>query len=159
MTSQRGKTGASPAGAAGRGAQGLAKDEVAASLRLRFAPADARYGRGLIAGAKVMEIFGDLETEIAIREGGDEGLCAGYEFVEFLEPLFVGDFIEAKATVVAAKGRRRSVDLELFRVVAGHPTGTGTPLSPPVLAARARANVVVETASRVEAAQADGGRG
>ena len=58
------------------------------------------YTGGLVAGSKSMEIFGDLETEIALREGGDEGLCAGYDMVEFLAPLQVGDYVEATARVV-----------------------------------------------------------
>lgn len=128
----------------------------AATLRLRFAPSDARYGNGLIAGAKVMEIFGDLETEIAIREGGDEGLCVAYDLVEFLEPLFVGDFVEGRAEVLSSGNTSRKLGLELHRVIAGSPDGTGTPLDPPVLAARATATIVVGTRERVEAAAHEG---
>ena len=118
-------------------------------MRLRFSPSDARYAQRLIAGAKVMEIFGDLETEIAIREGGDEGLCVGYETVEFLEPLFVGDFVEARAFVTERGETSRKVDLELVRVIAGGPDGSAEVLVPPVLAARARATIVVGTKERV----------
>ena len=48
-----------------------------AHLRVRIAPGDARYAGGLVAGSWTMELFADLETELALREGGDEGLCAG----------------------------------------------------------------------------------
>ncbi len=128
----------------------------AAVIRLRFAPPDARYGNGLIAGARVMEIFGDLETEIAIREGGDEGLCVAYESVEFIEPLFVGDFVEGRARIGSTGRTSRRIDLELYRVIAGSPDGAGTPLDPPVLAARARAAIVVGTRDRVETAAREG---
>ena len=122
------------------------------TVRLRFAPGDARYAKGLIAGAKVMELFGDLETEIAIREGGDEGLCAGYDRVEFLEPLFAGDFVEGRAEVTARGNRSRTVELELFRVVGCNRDGVAEPLDPPVLAARATATIVVGTGKLVAAA-------
>src|SRR5690242_11690098 len=81
-------------------------------LRLRLGPNDARYAGGLVAGAKAMEIFGDVETEIALREAGDEGLCAGYDMVEFLAPLHVGDFIEATGTVVERGRSSRKIALE-----------------------------------------------
>ena len=80
-------------------------------MRLRLGPNDARYAGGLVAGAKAMEIFGDLETEIALREGGDEGLCAAYDMVEFLAPLRVGDFIEATARVVERGNTSRKIAL------------------------------------------------
>ena len=122
------------------------------TVRLRFAPADARYANGLIAGAKVMELFGDLETEIAIREGGDEGLCAGYDRVEFLEPLFAGDFVEGRARVTARGDRSRTVELELFRVVGSKRDGVAEALERPVLAARASATIVVGTGELVASA-------
>lgn len=130
-----------------------------AILRLRFAPSDARYGNGLIAGAKVVEIFGDLETEIAIHEGGDEGLCVAYDFIEFLQPLFVGDFVEARASVSTRGTRSRKIELEIFRTIAGSRSGAAEPLDPPVLAARAMATIVVGTKDRVAAAGADEGSG
>ena len=123
-----------------------------ALIRLRLSPADARYGNRLVAGAKVMEIFGDLETEIAIREAGDEGLCVAYEHVEFLEPLFAGDFIEGQAEVVSRGKTSRKIELELFRVIATGADGVGEPLEPPALAARAVATIVVGTKDRVAAA-------
>jgi 3-aminobutyryl-CoA ammonia-lyase len=133
---------------------GNTAEGTTATLRLRLAPSDARYGQGLVAGAKAMELFGDLETEIAIREGGDEGLCVGYESVEFLEPLFAGDFVEARATVRSQGRTSRRLELELFKVIAGSPDGSATVLDPPVIAARAKATIVVGTRDQVAASAA-----
>ena len=94
-------------------------NEPDARIRLRFGPTDARYAGGLVAGARAMEIFGDLETEIALREGGDEGLCAGYDMVEFLAPLHVGDFIDATARVVERGHTSRKIALELHNEADG----------------------------------------
>src|SRR3954467_10930368 len=87
-----------------------------ATLRLRLGPADARYAEGLVPGSKAMELFGDLETEIALRGGGDEGLCAGYDMVEFLAPLHVGDYVEGRARVVSRGRSSRRLYAELLKV-------------------------------------------
>ena len=117
-------------------------------IRLRLGPGDARYAGGLVAGAKVMEIFGDLETEIALREGGDEGLCVAYDMVEFLAPLHAGDFIDATAHVVERGNTSRKIALELHKVASVGPDGRGGHLDPPVLAARASVTIVVGRGDR-----------
>jgi len=118
-------------------------DGSVASIRLRLAPSDARYAGGLVAGSTVMEIFADLETELSLLEGGDEGLCAGYDSVEFLAPLRVGDFIEATARVVARGRSSRLVEAEIRRVISVDERGVRVPGDKPVPAARATATIVV----------------
>jgi 3-aminobutyryl-CoA ammonia-lyase len=132
------------------------KAERAATVRLRLGPSDAGYARGLVPGARVMALFGDLETEIAINEGGDEGLLVRYDIVEFLEPLFVGDFVEGRALVSAKGNTSRKVDLELRKVIAGAADGSAEPLASPVLVATARATIVVGTRARVASASRRG---
>jgi 3-aminobutyryl-CoA ammonia-lyase len=114
-----------------------------ATLRLRLGPADARYAEGLVPGSKAMELFGDLETEIALREGGDEGLCAGYDMVEFLAPLRVGDYVEAAAWVVSRGSSSRRLYAELHRVRAVDDRGIDVSPQQPELAARASVTIVV----------------
>lgn len=118
-------------------------DGAVASLRLRLAPADARYAGGIAAGSKMMEIFADVETELCLLEGGDEGLCAGYDSVEFLAPLKVGDFVEAKGRVVARGRSSRRIEIELWRVVSVDDRGIRVPDDAPLLAGRASVTVVV----------------
>jgi acyl-CoA hydrolase len=122
-------------------AAGVAPAE--ALIRLRLAPGDARYAGGLAAGSKAMEIFADLETELALREGGDEGLCAAYDMVEFLAPLHVGDYLEGRARIVARGRTSRKVHLELHRVLHVDESGRGSVDDPPLLAARASATIIV----------------
>ena len=114
-----------------------------ASLRLRLGPGDARYAGGLVAGAKAMELLGDLETELALNEGGDEGLCAGYDNVEFLAPLHVGDFVEGRARVVARGKSSRRIEAELYKVLSVDDEGRAIHYNEPVLAVRASATLVV----------------
>jgi 3-aminobutyryl-CoA ammonia-lyase len=114
-----------------------------ATLRLRLGPRDALYAGGLVPGSKAMELFGDLETEVALREGGDEGLCAGYDMVEFLAPLHAGDYVEASARVVERGRTSRRLHLELFKVRAVDEHGRDASPPEPVLAARASVTIVV----------------
>src|SRR5215212_7472263 len=114
-----------------------------ATLRVRLGPGDARYADGLVPGSKAMELFGDLETEIALLEGGDEGLCAGYDMVEFLAPLRVGDYVEAAAWVVSRGSSSRRLYAEIFKVRAVDARGIDASPEEPVLAARASVTIVV----------------
>ena len=79
----------------------------------------------LAAGSKAMEIFADLETEIALREGGDEGLCVAYDMVEFLAPLRSGDFVEGRARVVG-RGRIEPPDRGRDPQASSRSTSTGS---------------------------------
>jgi 3-keto-5-aminohexanoate cleavage enzyme/3-aminobutyryl-CoA ammonia-lyase len=90
-----------------------------------------------------MELFGDLETELALLEGGDEGLCASYDSVEFLAPLHVGDFVEARARVVARGNTSRRIEAELYKVLGTDVDGCAVTYPEPVLAVRASATIVV----------------
>lgn len=90
-----------------------------------------------------MEIFADLETELCLLEGGDEGLCAGYSNVEFLAPLRVGDFIEGTGRVVARGRSSRLIEAEIRRVVSVDDRGCRIPNDEPVVAVRATVTVVV----------------
>ena len=119
------------------------EDGAVATIRLRLAPADVRYAGGIAAGSKMMEIFADVETELCLLEGGDEGLCAGYDSVEFLEPLKVGDFVEATGRVVARGRTSRRIEIELWRVLSVDERGIRVADDKPVLAGRATVTVVV----------------
>ena len=88
-----------------------------AMLRVRMAQTDAHYGWNLVAGAKVMEIFGDLATELAIRHDGDEGLLAGYERVEFLAPVYAGDFLEATGRILRVGTTSRTCEFECRKYI------------------------------------------
>ncbi len=88
---------------------------MSVELRVRLSAADVHYGGNLVDGAHGLELFGDIVTELAVRTDGDEGLFAGYEKVEFLAPLYGGDFVRVKGTIVRmgnTSRTRRSRDLE-----------------------------------------------
>ena len=87
-----------------------------ASIRRRLGTEDAHYGGNLIAGATQLEIIGDLITELAMRYDGDEGLFRAYESVEFLAPLYAGDWVEAKGRIVRVGATSRTCEFELWKV-------------------------------------------
>lgn len=89
--------------------------KISATHRLRLSQADAHYGGGLVAGAKLMELFGDLATELCIRSDGDEGLFAGYSSVEFLAPLHAGDLIEVRGSITKQGNTSRAMAFEVLR--------------------------------------------
>lgn len=117
-----------------------------AMIRLRLSPSDARYAGNLVPGSKAMEIFADLETELALKEGGDEGLCAAYDSVEFLAPLRVGDYVEGIARVTRRGNRSRTIEARIFKVLGVDENGV-LATTDPVLAATAVATIVVGTNS------------
>ncbi|CUW26997.1 4'-phosphopantetheinyl transferase superfamily protein [Streptomyces reticuli] len=95
--------------------------EASAFLRVRIGQEDAHYGGGLVDGAHILRLFGDLVTEITARTDEDEGLLAEYAGVRFLAPVRPGDYIEARARLVRATRLRRVVELEAHKVIEASP--------------------------------------
>lgn len=115
-------------------------------LRIRVSEADAHYGGGLVAGAKIMEYMGDVATELCIKHDGDEGLFAGYDSVEFKTPVFAGDFLEVKGRIVEVGRRSRKIELEAYKVIESQydkGPSKARVLDEPILVARARGTVVI----------------
>jgi 3-aminobutyryl-CoA ammonia-lyase len=91
-------------------------DLPSAFIRLRLGQEDAHYGGNLVAGARQLEIVGDLITELAMRHDGDEGLFRAYESVEFLAPLYAGDWIEARGRIVQVRNTSRRCEFEIHKI-------------------------------------------
>src|SRR5438128_5141269 len=92
-------------------------EPIEASLRLRVRSEDSHYGT-IAAGAFMMQLFGDLATEITVRRDGDEGLLRAYENVEFLAPVRPGDFLECRARLVREGNTSRTFEAEAWKVLA-----------------------------------------
>ena len=91
------------------------------TLRLRLSAHDAHYGGGLVDGARVLGLFGDVATELLIRQDGDEGLFRAYESVEFLAPLHAGDFIEVEGEIVSSGKSSRKMRFEARKYISPRP--------------------------------------
>lgn len=92
-----------------------------AMIRLRLGAHDAHYGGNLVDGARMLQLFGDVATELLIMHDGDEGLFAGYESVEFLAPVHAGDYIEASGQIVSVGKSSRKMHFEARKVIAPRP--------------------------------------
>jgi phosphopantetheine--protein transferase-like protein len=115
--------------------------EPTVMLRARMGGADGHYGGGLVDGARILRLFGDLATEITIRLDGDEGLLSEYTGVRFTAPVYVGDYVEAEARLVRRGPLRRTIDFTARKVIAARPDlgpSRAEPLDPPVVVCRAR---------------------
>jgi 3-aminobutyryl-CoA ammonia-lyase len=124
----------------------MAEDLPSAYIRVRLGTEDAHYGGGLVAGAKQLEIVGDLITELAMRYDGNEGLFRAYETVEFLAPLYAGDWVEARGRIVSVGTSSRRCEFEVWKVGGARPDVSESAaefLDEPVLACRAIGTTVV----------------
>ncbi len=86
-------------------------------IRLRMSAHDAHYGGELVDGARMLGLFGDVATELCIRQDGDEGLFRAYDSVEFLAPVHAGDFIEAEGEIVQVGNTSRKMRFEARKVI------------------------------------------
>lgn len=92
-----------------------------AMIRMRMSMHDAHYGGNLVDGAKMLQLFGDVATELLIRNDGDEGLFAGYESVEFTAPVYAGDYIEAVGEIIKTGNSSRKMKFEARKVIVPRP--------------------------------------
>ena len=118
-------------------------------IRLRMSAHDAHYGGNLVDGARMLALFGDVATELCIRESGDEGLFAGYDKIEFLAPVYAGDYIEAQGRIVRRGNRSRGMEFEARKVIAARPDRTPSAaeiLVEPVVVCRASGTCVIPAA-------------
>ena len=115
-------------------------------IRLRMSQADAHYGGNLVDGAKMLQLFGDVATELLIRYDGDEGLFRAYDNVEFLAPVFAGDYIEAYGEITEVGKTSRKMRFEAYKVIHSRPDindSAAEVLEEPVLVCKASGTCVV----------------
>jgi 3-aminobutyryl-CoA ammonia-lyase len=117
------------------------------TIRLRMSASDAHYGGFLVNGAHLLSLFGDVATELAIQCDGDEGLLVGYEQIEFLAPIYAGDFIEARGRITKIGRTSRRIEFEAYKVIAVRRDlndSAADILDKPVLVGRAVGTTVVK---------------
>jgi len=86
-------------------------------IRVRLGLEEAHYAGNLVDGAHMLKLFGDVATELLIRHDGDEGLFRAYDAVEFLAPVYAGDYIEAVGSITHVGNTSRKMDFEARKVV------------------------------------------
>jgi len=117
-----------------------------AKLRLRISHRDVHYGGQLVCGSKVLELFGDLATELLIRHDGDEGLFRAYDAVEFLAPVRAGDYLEIEGRITQVGNTSRKMEFTAKKLISARPDvnpSAADVLKEPVLVAKASGTCVV----------------
>lgn len=116
-------------------------------IRIRMSEHDAHYAGALVNGSRMLDLFGDVATELLIRHDGDEGLFVAYDKVEFKAPVHAGDFIEARGKIVQTGKSSRRMEFEAFKVISldNDPSqdSAASVLPEPVLVCRASGTCVV----------------
>ena len=115
-------------------------------IRLRMSAHDAHYGGNLVDGARMLQLFGDVATELLIRHDGDEGLFVAYDNVEFLNPVFAGDYIEATGEITKIGNSSRKMIFEAKKVIRSRTdisVSAADVLEEPVVVCRASGTCVV----------------
>lgn len=122
-----------------------------ALIRMRMSLHDAHYGGNLVDGAKMLQLFGDVATELLIRNDGDEGLFRAYNEVEFLAPVYAGDYIEAEGEIVECGNSSRKMVFEARKVIIPRPDvndSAADVLEEPIVVCRAKGTCVVPKAKQ-----------
>ena len=113
--------------------------------RLKLRMSEAHYAGGLVEGARMLNLFGDVATELLIRLDGDEGLFRAYSSVEFLAPVHAGDFIEIVGRIVSVGNTSRQMEFEAWKVIAPcseHGESAAMVLEEPLLVCSAKGTCV-----------------
>lgn len=117
-----------------------------ALIRVRMSCHDAHYGGNLVDGAKMLNLFGDVATELLIINDGDEGLFKAYDNVEFMAPVYAGDYIEATGEIVSVGNTSRKMVFEAKKVIVPRPDisdSAADVLEEPIVVCRASGTCVV----------------
>jgi 3-aminobutyryl-CoA ammonia-lyase len=116
-------------------------------LRIRISNNDVHYAGNLVDGAYIMKLFGDVATELTIRLDGDEGLLRAYENVEFLKPVYGGDFLEIKGKIIQKGKSSRKIFFEAYKIISSsediNQESAFDLIDPPILIAKAIGTTVV----------------
>ncbi|HET9821238.1 MAG TPA: hotdog domain-containing protein [Burkholderiaceae bacterium] len=121
--------------------------DITSLIRLRIGEHDVHYAGGLVDGARMLQLFGDVATELLIRSDGDEGLFVAYDNVQFLAPVRAGDYIEARGRIVSMGRSSRKMEFTATKVIASaglvHQPSAADVLAEPVLVCKASGTCVV----------------
>lgn len=125
-------------------------EQITSLIRLRMSAHDAHYAGNLVDGSRMLNLFGDVATELLIRSDGDEGLFVAYDKVEFLAPVFAGDYIEATGSIVSTGKSSRRMVFEARKVISAAnipgQVSAADVLAEPIVVCRASGTCVVPVA-------------
>ena len=120
-------------------------EKYTSTLRLRMSAKDAHYGGNLVDGAHMVHLFGDVATELLILWDGVVGLFCAYDKIEYLAPVYAGDYIEAYGEIEKVGNTSRVLNFEARKVIVSRPDispSAADVLAEPIVVCRAHGTCV-----------------
>ena len=115
----------------------------AAEIEIRV---DSHYADDVVSLGTIIELFGMAGTKLAYMLDGDGGLMRAFDNVEFLAPVYHGDFVRVTARLlgVGRTSRRRGYEAHVVARTfgIGAKRTFGELVQPPLLVARATGTTV-----------------
>ncbi len=115
--------------------------------------ADGHYVGGLVNGARIVDMWGDVGTELMVYVDGDISLFLGYKNVKFTAPVYVGDFMEYHGWIEKVGNQSYTCHFEAWKVatmldrtdadMTGIEHTAATACVPPVLCAEATGSLYI----------------
>jgi 3-aminobutyryl-CoA ammonia-lyase len=103
---------------------------------------DSHYPNQVVSLGIIAELFGMAGGKLAYMLDGDAGDMRAFEELEFLAPVYQGDYVRATARLISVGRTSRRREYEAYVVARSHGIGSepshGEILDPPLLVARAR---------------------
>ena len=118
-------------------------------LRVRMSAGEAHYAGDLVNGSHILDFWGDVGTELMIRNDGDESLFVGYKDVQFTAPVYAGDFMEYHGWIEERGGSSRTCKFEAYKYIElardeNLAISAANVLKEPILCAKATGTLVVK---------------
>jgi acyl-CoA hydrolase len=111
------------------------------SLRTYLGQEEAHYPGSLVAGGRIMVLFGDAGTGLMLGHDGLEGLLAAYHDVQFYAPVYAGQVVDVTADIVEVGNTSRKIrfvaSVDGNKVCEALATAVAKPIPPPPAAKEA----------------------
>ncbi|WP_317854048.1 hypothetical protein [Chakrabartyella piscis] len=125
---------------------------------LMMSAKDGHYTGDLVNGARIVNQWGDVGTELMVYVDGDISLFLGYKDIEFTAPVYVGDFMEYVGWIEKVGNQSYQCVFEAYKVAGmcnrAHMDMTGmndtaaTGFEPPILCGKAIGSLYIAKADQ-----------
>ena len=78
--------------------------------------ADGHYVGGLVNGARIVDMWGDVGAGLMVYVDGDISLFLGYKNIKFTAPVYVGDFMEYHGWIEKVGNQSYTCHFEAWKV-------------------------------------------
>jgi len=114
---------------------------------LMMSSKDCHYVGGLVNGARIVNQWGDVGTELMVYVDGDISLFLGYEDIKFTAPVYEGDFMEYTGEIIEVGNQSYKCKFEAWKVATmldrtGADTAA-TACEPPILCGTATGSLFI----------------